>query len=85
MELGGVLENISNSRRISTYDPFKKGLCTTYLMWRGLLCDHGIDEVIEIRGETLECQVRVLSQHICCQVIVVVLDVQQEKVGKRLC
>ena len=54
-------------------------------MWRGLLCDHGIDEVVEIRGETLECQVRVLSQHICCQVIVVVLDVQQEKVGKRLC
>ena len=56
-----------------------------YLIGGGLLGDLGINEVVEIGREALEGEVSVLSQHICCEVIVVVLYVEQEKVGKGLC
>ena len=56
-----------------------------HLIWGGLLSDLGINEVKEIGRETLEREVRVFSQHICCQVKVLVLYVEQEQISKCLC
>ena len=49
------------------------------------MSDLGVDEVVQVGGEAFEGEVRVFGQYVCCQVIVVVFDVQQEKIGKCLC
>ena len=56
-----------------------------HLIRWSLLSDFGVDEVVQVGGEAFEGEMRVLGQYVCCQVIVVVFDVQQEKIGKRLC
>ena len=49
-----------------------------HLIWRGLLGDLCVDEVVEVGGEGLVGEVCVLSQHVCCQVIVLGADELEE-------
>ena len=67
---------------------FKHTLSMTlslHLIGRCLLGDLGIDKVVEVGGEAFEGEVRVLCQHICSQIIVVMLDVEQQQIREGLC
>eukprot|EP00906_Rhabdomonas_costata_P030122 RCo042518 len=55
------------------------------LLGRGLAGDACVQEVVQVLGEVLEAQVGVVRQNIRCEVVVLVLDVQDEQVLEGLC
>ena len=49
-----------------------------HLIRGGLLCDFGINEVIEIGGQAFEREVGIFSEHVSCQIIILKLNVEQQ-------